>query len=176
MGETPQRPNLWAPWRMAYLDQLRASEGSDAGGCFLCDYVRHPEDDRANFVLERTPHCLVVMNRFPYTNGHLLIAPLQHTARLADLPPATAADLMRLTGEWIDRLERVLGAQGFNVGMNIGKCAGAGLPDHVHQHVVPRWEGDTNFMPVIGGAHVIPQSLDDLYERLRGDLSGQSPA
>lgn len=156
------QPNIWAPWRMAYIQGAGQSGGS---GCFLCAYRDAASDDRAHFVLHRDDHALVLLNRFPYTNGHVLIAPLAHIASLEALPDATLCRLMTLTRDVATTLCRAVNAEGFNVGMNLGRCAGAGVPDHVHLHVVPRWSGDTNFMSVIGDARVIPQSLEQVYER-----------
>jgi len=156
--------NLWAPWRMEYIESL--GEGSPSG-CFLCDYRDHPEDDVRHHVLCRSSDTIVVMNRFPYTNGHLLIAPMAHKAALGDLTGPETTRLWRFTSEAIELLQEAVSAQGFNVGMNFGLCAGAGLPDHLHVHVVPRWNGDTNFMAVLGDIRVVPQALDRLYEKLR---------
>ncbi|MCG3127036.1 MAG: AP-4-A phosphorylase [Phycisphaerae bacterium] len=158
MSET--QPNLWAPWRMQYI---RGTGQPAEGGCFLCAYRDAAGDDRANLVLHRDEHALVLLNRFPYTNGHVLIAPLEHAPSLAALPEATLVRLMALTRDVTAALARAVNAEGFNVGMNLGRCAGAGVPDHVHLHVVPRWSGDTNFMSVIGDTRVIPQSLEQVY-------------
>jgi len=155
--------NIWAPWRMAYIESFE----QDDDGCFLCHYWANPEQDGENHVIWRSQRTLVVLNRFPYTNGHLLIAPGAHKAELADLDETESAELMRYTRDAIAILREAVRAQGFNVGMNFGRCDGAGLPEHLHVHVVPRWEGDTNFMPVLGNAKVIPQSLDAVREAMR---------
>jgi ATP adenylyltransferase len=157
--------NLWAPWRMEYIGALH-----DEPGCFLCDYRDHQEQDEQNHVLWRTPHALVVFNRFPYSNGHLLISAAAHKPSLHDLSDDEKLELMQLTADAQTVLQRAIKPQGFNVGFNFGRCAGAGLPDHLHAHLVPRWNGDTNFMSVVGDARVIPQSIDALYRQLR-DLS-----
>lgn len=157
--------NLWAPWRMEYLRSL--GDGSaEAGGCFLCAYAASPADDTANHVIWRTAHSIVLMNRFPYTNGHLLIAPRRHVAALAELDDAELNEHARLTRDAIDLLGPTVRADGFNVGMNFGRCAGAGLPGHLHTHVVPRWNGDTNFVPVLDGARIISQAMSDLFDEL----------
>lgn len=161
-GSTERQRNLWAPWRMEYIDAL--SEGED--GCFLCRYRDEPGKDRENLVLWRTGRCFSVMNRFPYTGGHTLIAPYEHVPSLSDLPRETMADMMELLRDAQEVLRETLRAQGFNIGINVGRCAGAGLPGHIHMHIVPRWEGDTNFMAVFGGARVIPQALQRLHEQL----------
>ncbi|MEE8170326.1 MAG: DUF4922 domain-containing protein, partial [Phycisphaerae bacterium] len=132
--------NLWAPWRMAYIRTL--AEESDEG-CFLCQYRAASNDDAAHHVIRRTGGMMVLLNRFPYSNGHLMIAPLAHKAKLADLCAAEMSDCMRLMVESQDALRACVHAQGFNLGMNVGTCAGAGVPDHLHWHVVPRWGGDT---------------------------------
>lgn len=156
--------NIWAPWRMEYIDSLGDRDGE---GCFLCRNGRAPEDDEKNHVVWRSPAVLVVLNRFPYTSGHLLVAPTAHVAQLADLPDEVLFEIMR----WIRDAQRVLDAalqpQGFNIGMNVGRCAGAGLPDHLHWHIVPRWEGDTNFMPLLGDVRVIPEALERTHRKLR---------
>lgn len=157
--------NLWAPWRMEYLQSL----GQPTGGedCFLCRYAATPERDEQNHVLWRSPHTLVLLNRFPYTNGHLLIAPVLHRGSLQELPAEVLCELMLRIRDAMAVLRRVVGAQGFNVGMNLGRCAGAGLPDHVHWHIVPRWEGDTNFVAVVGSVRIIPQELQETSRAFR---------
>jgi len=156
---------LWAPWRMEYLRSLQ--DDSPQPSCFLCDYAASPDRDRQNLVVWRTPACLAVLNRYPYTNGHLLIAPLRHLDSLSELGGAELAELAGMVRDSLDLVGPVVRADGFNVGMNFGRCAGAGLPDHLHAHVVPRWNGDTNFVPVLGGTRIIPQDLDELYAQLR---------
>ena len=156
--------NIWAPWRMVYIRSLEEVLGD---GCFLCRYWSEPARDQANRVLWRSERAFVVLNLFPYTNGHMLIAPAAHKAELAELDESESVELMRYTRDAMAVLREAVRAQGFNVGMNFGRCAGAGLPEHLHIHVVPRWEGDTNFMPVLGNAKVIPQSLDEVYAELR---------
>ena len=161
MGE--QNQNVWAPWRMEYIAELAHKEE----GCFLCRYRDKPEDDQTNHVLWRSDKTLTLLNRFPYTNGHLLIAPTAHVAAPEDLPDDVLIELMLRIRDAKRVLERVLDAQGFNIGMNLGHCAGAGLPDHVHWHIVPRWAGDTNFMAVTGQVRVIPQALQEVDTRFR---------
>jgi ATP adenylyltransferase len=155
--------NLWAPWRMEYIESLDPSGKQPE--CFLCHYRDNP-DDAAQHVVFRGASSLVVMNRFPYTNGHLLIAPLAHKAGLTTLSPEESADLWARTQDANVVLDHVLGPHGYNVGINLGRCAGAGLPGHIHVHIVPRWNGDTNFMAVLGDVRVIPQALDTLHGRL----------
>ena len=164
---------LWAPWRLAYVTQP-AKPTAESPDCFLCRGIAE-HDDRANFIVRRTVHSVVVLNRYPYNNGHLLIAPLAHKARPADLTDAEALDLQHLIRDTVGDLDRLLKPEGFNIGLNLGKVAGAGLPGHLHWHVVPRWGGDTNFMPVIADTRVIVQSLDSLWDLLVSDASVKRP-
>ena len=157
--------NLWAPWRMEYIRSLKEAGG--ANDCFICHAREHPDEDARNHVLARPGQTIVVLNRFPYSTGHTLIAPLLHVGQPEDLPDAVLGELMCRTRDVKRVLEKALGAQGFNIGINLGHCAGAGLPGHLHVHVVPRWNGDVNFMAVVGDVKVIPESLAALHERFR---------
>jgi len=161
---------LWAPWR---LDYIATAKEAKPEGCFLCHY-RDNANDVENLVVARTEHCLVVLNRFPYNNGHLLVAPLSHSGTLGDLNDAALFDTMKTVQHMTRLLGSVLSPHGFNVGLNLGAAAGAGLPDHLHWHIVPRWNGDTNFMPILGSAKVIPQSLRALYDLLNQEMNGNS--
>ena len=158
----PKRKNLWAPWRIGYVQGL-----ADKSECFLCKGACKPEDDDNNLVLWRTRYCIIVLNRFPYNNGHLLIAPLRH---IGDLSAASDDELLEMT-KLIRDTQNLLGLaikpNGFNIGINLGKCAGAGLPEHLHIHVVPRWNGDTNFVRVCSDTYLISQSLNELLELLK---------
>lgn len=156
---------LWAPWRLAYVADAKPQSDE----CFICRGLAGT-DDRANLIALRTELCTVVLNRFPYNNGHLLIAPKAHKARPDDLTPAETLELQDTIRLMIRLLEKRMSPDGFNVGLNLGKAAGAGLPGHLHWHVVPRWNGDTNFMPVLTDTRVIVQSLDALWEILRQEL------
>jgi len=157
--------NLWAPWRMEYIRSLN-EEAKEAGGCFLCRYFEKPEDDRKNHVVWRGTTAFVVMNRFPYNNGHLMIAVGRHAGNPADLTEEELTEMTRLSFTGAELLTRAVRAVGCNIGTNVGRCAGAGLPDHLHTHVVPRWDGDTNYMAVLGGVRVVPDSLDATYKQL----------
>ncbi len=157
------REKLWAPWRMEYI---RSIVEENEAGCFLCRYRDAPEDDVANHVLWRTDLSIVLMNRFPYTNGHLLVAPLAEKGDLVNLTDAEFEDLWLQTRNAKVVLDRTASPNGFNIGVNLGLCAGAGLPGHVHVHIVPRWTGDTNFMTVLGDIRVVPESLDQTYRQL----------
>ena len=136
-------------------------------GCFLCRAASGERDDAQSLVVARGQACLCVMNRYPYSNGHLLIAPYRHEADLAALTEAETAETMRMISRAVVTLRQVVNAHGLNVGWNLGRCAGAGLADHLHAHVVPRWPGDTNFMPALSDVKVIPQALDELWRHLR---------
>ena len=168
--------NLWAPWRMNYIlgldsetkpKEKSTSEKSDDSDCFICHNLSHPEDDDKNLVLWRTERSIAILNRYPYNNGHLLIAPVKHISGLDQASDEEMLDMMRLIRDAKKALSLAIKPQGFNVGMNFSRCAGAGLPGHMHIHVVPRWNGDTNFMSVCGDTKVISQSLIELLELLK---------
>lgn len=150
---------IWAPWRMTYIDNAKEE------GCIFCDRYK-VGDARSALVLAETPYSVVMLNKYPYNSGHLLLAPKRHTNRFSHLPPEEYEDLHQSMRESVEILLKVLKPGGINLGMNLGRCAGAGVEDHLHWHVVPRWEGDTNFMPVVGEVRVIPQHLWESYDRL----------
>ena len=152
---------LWAPWRMVYI-----ADASKDEGCIFCTKYREA-DLRAALVLAQTEHSVVMMNKYPYNNGHLLIAPKHHENNLAQLPDAVFHEVNEVLRQAVEVVRGALNPGGINVGMNLGKCAGAGIEAHLHWHVVPRWEGDTNFMPVIGETRVIPQYLLDSFDQLQ---------
>jgi ATP adenylyltransferase len=154
---------LWAPWRMEYL----MSDTPD--GCIFCDKPRE-RDDKANYIVLRTPLSFVMLNAYPYNNGHLMVAPFRHVDSFSGLTAEERCDLIDTIARAELMLGRAMSPQGMNVGANLGHCAGAGVPGHVHVHVVPRWEGDTNFMPVVGETRVLPESLSETYERLLRSL------
>ena len=162
---------LWAPWRLEYI---AATPRSDAPKCFLCHSFA-ANHDRQHGIVSRTAASGIVLNRYPYNNGHLLVAPLAHKASLAELSEVELLDLQNCIRSMVGRLTNALAPDGFNVGLNLGRVAGAGLPGHLHWHIVPRWNGDTNFMPVIGDTKVISQSLEALYELLANPVDGVSP-
>jgi ATP adenylyltransferase len=151
---------IWAPWRMAYIERSQRK-----AGCVLCE-KRASSDDAANYLLYRGDRAYVILNLYPYNNGHLMIVPYEHVASLEDLEVETLTELMLLTKRSLASLREVMAPHGFNIGVNLGRAAGAGIHEHVHVHIVPRWEGDTNFMPVLGDTRVIPQMLEDTYTRL----------
>lgn len=152
---------LWAPWRMAYIE-----EGSKEDSCIFCTKYKSA-DPRAGLVLTHTSYTVVMLNKFPYNNGHLLLAPKRHENSLARLPAEDFNDLNETLRRSIEILREALRPGGINLGMNLGKCAGAGIEDHLHWHIVPRWEGDSNFMPVLSETRVMPQHLLDSYDRLK---------
>ena len=154
---------IWAPWRLAYVRD--ASKDAEQG-CIFC--AKPAEDDRENLIVHRGERCFVILNLYPYTNGHLMVAPFEHVAGLEDLPAETTAEMMALGQRAIEVLKAAYEPHGFNVGFNQGRVAGAGVEHHIHMHVVPRWGGDTNFMPVLGDTRVMPQTLDQTYETLAG--------
>ena len=155
---------IWAPWRLAYVKD--ASKDS-ADECIFCAKPA-AEDDEANLIVHRGDRCFVILNLFPYTNGHLMVAPYDHLATLPELPAETTAEMMALATQAMGLLEDVYSPHGYNVGFNQGRVAGAGVEHHIHMHVVPRWGGDTNFMPVLADVRVMPQTLEQTYEALHG--------
>ena len=158
---------LWAPWRLDYIKSTDRDEG-----CFLCRYRdTDPSEDAHNLVIGRGERTICLLNRFPYNNGHLLVAPLEHVGDLQEVSADGLAECMRELKRWTGRLRETMSPDGFNIGINIGQVAGAGLPGHLHWHIVPRWNGDTNFMPVVGNANVIPQSLESLHGLLVDERS-----
>ena len=161
---------LWAPWRAQYIRDTSGSVATEPG-CFFCRGLSAPAgEDRDNLVVWRRPHSVVVLNRFPYNNGHLLVAPRVHLGTLGELSGADLIEPVETMQRAIDVLDRMFRPQGYNVGLNQGKSAGAGLPGHLHWHVVPRWDGDTNFMPVLGETKVIIESLYEFYDRFLAEL------
>lgn len=169
--------NLWAPWRMPYLEGLGAESESPSGPqrCFLCEAAATAvgsEEARGRHVLVNDSRGQILLNRYPYTNGHLLAAPAAHVGDLADLAPAARADLFELAHLAECLLRAAMNPQGFNIGINLGRCAGAGVPGHLHVHIVPRWGGDTNFMQTLGQVRVIPQALEQSYALLARTLAG----
>jgi ATP adenylyltransferase len=170
---------LWAPWRLAYIKGDVDKEKPVAAGlellpgadpqCFICRAVADTQD-RENLLVHRGQNMVTILNRYPYNNGHLLVAPLVHKGRLDELLPDEQRETMDTISQMVGLLAELLNAEGFNIGINLGRVAGAGLPGHLHWHIVPRWSGDTNFMPVLSGVDVISQSLDALWELLAEKL------
>ena len=152
---------LWASWRMKYI-----TKASKEDGCVFCNALEKT-DNSDNLVVMRGKHAFVILNKFPYTSGHVMVAPFAHKPTLEDLDPATRAEMMELTTRCMSILRKVYNPQAFNLGANIGEAAGAGVPGHVHLHIVPRWSGDTNFMSAIGEVRVLPEELEDTYRRVK---------
>jgi ATP adenylyltransferase len=165
---------LWAPWRIGYIlgdKDLPQPKNMDTllpganAGCFLCQCV--PEgDDRSRLVVDRGEHTVTVLNRYPYNNGHLLIAPKRHIGKLDELDDAVQIEMSLTITRLICTLDKLIQPHGYNVGLNLGQAAGAGVPGHLHWHIVPRWSGDTNFMSSVAGIRTIPQSLEALWDLL----------
>ena len=154
-----EQTNLWAPWRLAYI------KGEKEPGCIFCTRLARSTDEK-DFILCRGERSFVILNAFPYTNGHLMIVPFDHISEVETLADATLAEMDQLLKQSITALKKAFAPQGFNIGWNIGRCAGAGVEEHVHEHVVPRWNGDTNFMPVLADVTVIPDILADTWRAL----------
>lgn len=151
---------LWAAWRMKYITNTEQETG-----CIFCNALAKA-DDGQNLVIRRGQHAFIILNKYPYTSGHLMVAPLAHQASLELLQPEERAEMMELVSKCITALRQVYNPHGFNVGINIGAAAGAGVPGHVHIHIVPRWNGDTNFMSTVGEVRVLPESLEETYRRV----------
>ena len=173
---------IWAPWRLGYivgddhpsetpLEPKRWRPGAERE-CFLCraaaSYEHKGEAHRRSLVVDMGEHTITVLNRYPYSNGHLLISPLRHVGQLHELTPDEHLEAMRTLGHFTQLLGQLISAAGFNIGLNLGQVAGAGVPGHLHWHLVPRWPGDNNFMPTLAGVRVIPQSLEALWELIVG--------
>jgi ATP adenylyltransferase len=162
---------LWAPWRMRYIESM---ETVSSGGCVFCDTCREEEDER-NFIVRRGETCFIILNKFPYNNGHIMVVPYLHTSLISDLDSRTRLEMFDLAGLAVEAISRTMRPDGFNIGMNLGRSAGAGIAEHLHLHAVPRWNGDTNFMPVIGGTKVISEALEDTYRKLRDAMGAPLP-
>jgi ATP adenylyltransferase len=170
------RENLWAPWRMAYLHELNRlagplGGGEEPAGSFLADYWHQPEKDEAHHVLHRAEQGFIVLNRYPYANGHLLVALGEPRPGLLDYTPPQRAAFWRIIEFATDLMQRALNPQGINMGINQGEAAGAGVPGHLHAHLVPRWAADTNFITVVGRVRVVPDSLEAMARRYREVLA-----
>lgn len=154
--------HMWAPWRMEYV----ASQYSDKNGCVFCESPKNKKD-KENHIVYRGDHCYVILNKFPYNNGHVMVLPYQHCSDLLELSDEIHSECQELIKKTIKVLRKIFNPQGINIGLNMGSAAGAGIAEHIHYHILPRWEGDTNFMPVVAGVKVISESLDSTYLKLR---------
>jgi ATP adenylyltransferase len=157
--------HLWAPWRSAYVHAKQP-----AHACIFCDAAERNTDEET-LVVHRAGHCFVMLNRYPYTSGHVMIAPYEHVSRLSQTSEAAAGEMMRLTRRADAVLERVYRPDGLNLGMNLGEAAGAGIEQHIHMHVLPRWAADANFMTTVGETRVLPEALEESYARLKQAFS-----
>ncbi len=157
--------HLWAPWRMEYI--LNAID--KPGGCIFCEFPK-ANDDEKYLIPYRSEHCFVIMNKFPYNNGHLMVVPYMHTGNFLELPVEVLTDLQQTIQKAIRVMNNVMHPHAFNVGMNIGRTAGAGIDEHLHYHIVPRWDGDTNFMPVISDTKVVSESLQATFKKLKTEF------
>jgi len=153
---------LWAPWRMKYIERIDVENDVK---CIFCEKPKE-DDDKRNYIIYRGKKCFAILNIFPYNNGHLLVVPYEHTSEIKDLDSETMLELMKTINIVIEVIKKTMRPDGFNIGINLGRTAGAGIKEHLHIHIVPRWNGDTNFMPVIGNTKVISESLEDTYEKL----------
>lgn len=151
---------IWAPWRLRYV-----KDGSAGDECIFCAKPAAGDDQQA-LIVHRDERCFAMLNLFPYTNGHLMVAPYEHVGRTEEIDEATIAELMSVAQRGIRILEEAYGPEGYNLGINQGRAAGAGVEGHIHLHVVPRWAGDTNYMPVVGDTRVMPQSLEESWATL----------
>ena len=171
---------LHAPWRLDYLRSLEQPDAGPSCGCFICDAVATPAADREarkrRLVLWDSEHCVCLINRYPYTSGHLLVAPRAHKSDIVDLSEPELTDIGRQTARAVSLIRRAMNPQGFNLGINMGKVAGAGLPGHLHQHVIARWGGDVNFISVVGEVRIIPHAMDVLWEELMATIEQTHPA
>ncbi|MCG8448396.1 MAG: HIT domain-containing protein [Pirellulales bacterium] len=175
---------IWAPWRLGYIAGDQTAEESPPepsswlpgaeSNCFMCraaaSYPDSKSAERQNLVIFSGSHCLALLNRYPYSNGHLLVTPLRHVGELVDLTPEEHLEMMQMLGKFTQVLAKMISAEGFNLGVNLGHVGGAGKPEHLHWHLVPRWPGDHNFMTTLAGTRVIPQSLEALWEALVDEL------
>jgi ATP adenylyltransferase len=161
---------LWTPHRMAYIKGENKPVGTDEDGCPFCRIPRLPDDE--GLVLRRGNWCYAVLNLYPYNGGHSMVVPYRHVSDYADLDAAETAEFAELTQQTLRAVRAASGAQGFNVGMNLGSVAGAGIAAHLHQHAVPRWGGDTNFMPIVGHTRVLPELLEQTWEAVRAAWPG----
>jgi len=155
---------LWSPWRMEYI-----LSDKEKGHCIFCEAIAQDRDEE-NLVLYRGKHAFIILNLYPYNNGHLMVVPYEHVPSTEDLDPEVLTELMLLVNKSLQLLRKVMSPQGFNIGINMGAPAGAGIQDHVHVHVVPRWTGDTNFMPVLAATRVVPELLAQTYAKMRDAL------
>ncbi len=159
---------LWSPWRYDYIKSGDSETSAVSSGCVFCDILQSPASDEEKFILHRAGFNFIILNIYPYVSGHLMVVPYEHLANIDDAGKQTTDELMDLTKQCQTALREAYSPNGFNVGMNLGKAAGAGVANHFHQHVLPRWIGDVNFMTAIGQTRTIPEDLQTTYDKLKG--------
>lgn len=159
---------LWTPWRMAYIK----GEAGKPSGCFLCELpAMDAANDAENLILARGEHAFIIMNKYPYNSGHLVVAPYRHCGAYQEITPDEHAEMSGLVARAMSALDEQYHPEGYNIGVNQGRAAGAGVPDHLHMHIVPRWAGDTNYMTTTAGTKVLPETLEETYAKLHPSLS-----
>ncbi len=169
MSQPPQLGRLWAGWRGEYLE---SPESAGDGECVFCTLLASDEPGETTYVVWRGSHCAAVLNLFPYTSGHLMVMPVRHLSELEDVSAGEATELWQATTDATTAIKHAYTPDGINVGINLGRAAGAGIPGHVHVHCLPRWDGDTNFMTSVAEVRVLPESLDASWEKLRSTWPG----
>lgn len=158
---------LWSPWRSSYIEKFKDEKKEKNDECFFCKVLHNPQDEQANLLVTTKQYCIVMLNKFPYTSGHLLIAPKRHIANFNELTDEELMEIFQTIRQSTDVLAKVFSPSGYNIGVNIGNVAGAGLPGHIHFHIVPRWTGDKNFMYVTGETNVISFSNEDILDKIK---------
>ncbi len=165
---------LFSPWRSKYIQSFKTEKSRKDASLFT--RIMKEKKDKKNLVLVRRKYCFVMMNLYPYNSGHLMIVPYKKTAQLYDLNAAEYAEIMQTSADMMKILDKIMRPQGFNFGANIGRGAGAGIDDHIHFHIVPRWNGDTNFMPVLNDVKVVSEAMDDTYDKIRTEIERSIPS
>lgn len=158
--------HLWAPWRMKFILNANTESEKSSSLCVFCELPKNA-NDQESLILKKAQHCFVILNKFPYNPSHLMVIPYQHTASLDSLSEEALLEIHQEIRNAVAALKSAISPAGFNVGMNLGEAGGAGIREHLHYHVVPRWNGDTNFMPILGGTKILPESLEDTLNRLK---------
>lgn len=164
---------LWSPWRSKYIKSFNDEAKENGEKCFICLALKNPDRDKELLVVGRRKNCIAILNKFPYNNGHVLVAPNRHVSDLEELSAEEMTSMMLLVQETIAGLKQIYKPHGFNVGINLGRCAGAGLPGHLHIHVIPRWDGDTSFVSLISDIKVVSIGIEDTFEQLSQILSNK---
>ncbi|HZQ18142.1 MAG TPA: HIT domain-containing protein [Terriglobales bacterium] len=159
---------LWTPWRYAYISAAAKTDGK-SGDCIFCELQNLPDEEAK--IVYRGKHCFIILNSFPYTSGHVMVVPFAHLDELQKLPKEAANEMMALSQKMEGVLRQVYSPDGINLGMNVGRAAGAGVAGHVHMHILPRWSGDTNFMTTVAESRVLPEALEETYRKLRAAVS-----